>query len=102
MATVIIRNLPELAEERLRLRAVRAGNSMEDEICAILIRASLEEPPRAEAPASADVEPIVGLLGVDLPGHPGRVRPIEVGLVESLRFAGVEVDLDAPLSEDDE
>lgn len=49
MAVLTVRNLPEDAKERLRLRAARAGTSMEAEVRAILVRASLEEPRRASA-----------------------------------------------------
>lgn len=49
MAVLTVRNLPEDAKERLRLRAARAGNSMEAEARAILVRASLEDPRRASA-----------------------------------------------------
>ena len=49
MAVLTIRNLPQEVKEQLRLRAARAGTSMEAEVRAILVRASLEEPRRASA-----------------------------------------------------
>ena len=51
MATLTIRNLPEEVRERLRLRAARAGRSMEAEARAILTEASLEEERREAAAA---------------------------------------------------
>jgi hypothetical protein len=44
MAVLTIRNLPDEVRDRLRLRAARAGTSMEAEVRAILIRASAELP----------------------------------------------------------
>lgn len=44
MAALTIRNLPDEVRDRLRLRAARAGTSMEAEVRAILIRASAELP----------------------------------------------------------
>lgn len=42
MAVLTIRNVPEQVRERLRLRAARAGTSMEQEAREILARGSLE------------------------------------------------------------
>lgn len=42
MAVLTIRNLPDEVRDRLRLRAARAGTSMEAEVREILIRASAE------------------------------------------------------------
>ena len=42
MATLTIRNLPDEVRDRLRLRAARAGTSMEAEAREILVRASAE------------------------------------------------------------
>ncbi|MGY6554562.1 MAG: FitA-like ribbon-helix-helix domain-containing protein [Wenzhouxiangella sp.] len=44
MAVLTIRNLPDEVRDRLRVRAARAGTSMEAEVRAILIRASVELP----------------------------------------------------------
>ena len=44
MAVLTIRNLPDEVRDRLRLRAARAGTSMEAEVRAILIRASADLP----------------------------------------------------------
>jgi len=44
MAVLTIRNLPDEVRDKLRLRAARAGNSMEAEVRAILVRASAELP----------------------------------------------------------
>ncbi len=44
MAVLTIRNLPDEVRDKLRLRAARAGTSMEAEVRAILIRASAERP----------------------------------------------------------
>ncbi len=43
MAVLTIRGLPEEVKERLRVRAARAGRSMEAEVRAILVEASLAE-----------------------------------------------------------
>ncbi|HEX7070750.1 MAG TPA: Arc family DNA-binding protein [Rhodothermales bacterium] len=51
MASLTIRNLPDDVHERLRLRAARAGRSMEAEIRAILTEASLTESRRESAEA---------------------------------------------------
>jgi len=42
MAVLTIRNLPDEVRDRLRLRAAKAGRSMEAEVRDILARASLE------------------------------------------------------------
>lgn len=51
MATLTIRNLPDDVRERLRMRAARAGRSMEAEVRAILTEASVAEARRASAEA---------------------------------------------------
>jgi plasmid stability protein len=51
MATLTIRNLPDEVRERLRLRAAKAGRSMEAEVRALLIEASLTEDRHASAEA---------------------------------------------------
>jgi plasmid stability protein len=45
MATLTIRNLPEETHRRLRIRAAKAGRSMEAEARAILAGAAAEEMP---------------------------------------------------------
>jgi antitoxin PrlF len=59
--------------------------------------------------APAEVEdPVLGqflgFLERDIARHPERLQALDAGLVERIRslIAGVEVDLDAPLSADDE
>lgn len=51
MATLTIRNLPDEVRQRLRMRAARAGRSMEAEVRAILCQASNEAAP-TETPES--------------------------------------------------
>jgi plasmid stability protein len=51
MAVLTIRKVPEAVRERLRLRAARAGTSMEAEARAILIQGSLQ-PARRASPRS--------------------------------------------------
>lgn len=51
MAVLTVRNLPDEVRERLRLRAARAGRSMEAEARAILTEASLADDRRASARA---------------------------------------------------
>lgn len=61
---------------------------------------------RAEAPEADD--PVLGqflaFLARDMASHPERLQAIDASLVQRLQSltAGVEVDLDAPLSADDE
>ena len=61
---------------------------------------------RAEVPDGDD--PVLGrflnFLARDIASHPERLQAIDVGLVQRLQSLtdGVEVDLDAPLSADDE
>jgi plasmid stability protein len=45
MATLTIRNLPDDVRDRLRVRAAKAGVSMEAEVRSILARASAEVSP---------------------------------------------------------
>jgi len=54
MAVLNIRNLPDDVHRRLRLRAARAGRSMEAEARAILAAACRDESPHAPAPALQD------------------------------------------------
>ena len=49
MAALTIRSLPEHVRAQLRLRAARAGRSMEAEVRAILTAACQEEEPRPKA-----------------------------------------------------
>lgn len=46
----------------------------------------------------------LGFLAWDIASHPERLQAVDVGLVQRLQslIGGVEVDLDAPLSADDE
>ena len=46
----------------------------------------------------------LGFLARDIASHPERLRAIDAGLVQRLQLltSGIEVDLDAPLSADDE
>ena len=51
MAVLTIRNLPDEVRDRLRLRAAKAGRSMEAEVRAILTKAGFEEPGRESSQA---------------------------------------------------
>lgn len=42
MAVLTVRNVPDTVRDRLRLRAARAGTSMEEQVRLILLQASLE------------------------------------------------------------
>ena len=68
MATLNIRNLPEKVHARLRVRAARAGRSMEAEVRAIL----------------SDV-----CLGDDEPLDPGALQELVDRLYEDARPSGV-------------
>lgn len=61
---------------------------------------------RAEAPQEDD--PVLGrfleFLARDMTANPGRIQPVSADLVARVNAltGGIEVDLDAPLSDDDE
>jgi antitoxin PrlF len=61
---------------------------------------------RADRDDGADpaLDAFIGFLAQDIAAHPERVRAIDSGLVQRIRAltAKVEIDLDAPLSPDDE
>lgn len=59
MAVMTIRNVPDEVHERLRLRAARAGTSMEAEVRSILLQASLQRPKRV---SSQNLQAWVGKL----------------------------------------
>lgn len=64
----------------------------------VLTRAAADE---NNDPALA---PFLGLLARDLVEHPERLQAVDAGLAQRIQalVGGVEVDLDAPLSADDE
>ena len=61
---------------------------------------------RAEAPEGDDpvLGQFLGFLARDIASHPERLRAVDAGLVQRLQslVGGIEVDLDAALSADDE
>ena len=59
VAVLTIRNLPDEVRDRLRLRAARAGRSMEAEVRDILARATLES---CEAPGAGELQDWVDRL----------------------------------------
>ena len=65
MATLNIRKLPDEVHRRLRLRAARAGRSMEAEARSILTEALAPEPPHYGASELQDL--VQALYGGDLP-----------------------------------
>ena len=60
------------------------------------------------AVVDAGVDPVMGqfldFLARDMASHPDRLSPLDAGLVQRLQSlaSGVKIDLDAPLSADDE
>jgi antitoxin PrlF len=91
--------VPETVRRALRLGkrdkiryAIRADGEV------VLTRAAASE---TDDPA---LLPFLGFLARDLAEHPGRVRAVDADLVKRIQalVRGVEVDLDAPLSADDE
>ncbi|MBW4699609.1 MAG: plasmid stabilization protein [Aphanocapsa lilacina HA4352-LM1] len=79
MASITIRNLDEVLEERLRLRATQHGRSMEDEACDILRRALAEEQSSSRDLAGAICRRFAPLGGVELlqtPREPMR-EPVD-------------------------
>ena len=67
VATLTIRNLPDEVRERLRVRAAKAGRSMEAEVRAILTEASLSE--QASTSAAALQDWVDRLYGEEKPRH---------------------------------
>ncbi len=65
MAVLTVRNLPDQVRDRLRLRAARAGTSMEEQVRLILMKASLE--PSAPATARALPDWVNALYGANKP-----------------------------------
>lgn len=59
MAVLTVRNVPDSVRDRLRLRAARAGTSMEEQVRLILMQASLEP---AKAASAADLPAWVAAL----------------------------------------
>lgn len=61
---------------------------------------------RAEAPGEEDpvLGQFLGFLARDMASHPERLQAVDAGLVQRLQslVGGIEVDLDAALSADDE
>jgi len=61
---------------------------------------------RAEASEGDDpvLGQFLGFLARDIASHPERLRTVDAGLVQRLQslVSGIEVDLDAPLTADDE
>lgn len=58
--------------------------------------------------AAEDADPVIGrflsFLAEDMAAHPDRLRAVDTGLVQHLQSLteGADIDLDAPLSDDDE
>ena len=65
MAVLNIRNLPEEVHRHLRIRAAKAGRSMEAEARAILAAACLDQ--TAKKPASALQDLVEEMFGADKP-----------------------------------
>ncbi len=78
MATLTIRNLEPTVKERLRVRAAKNGRSMEEEVRAILRKASAEEVKPQRGLGTAIHERFAALGGVELdipPRELGREPP---------------------------
>jgi antitoxin FitA len=78
MATLTVRNLEPSVKERLRVRAAKNGRSMEEEVRAILRKASAEEVKPQKGIGTAIHELFAPLGGVELeipPREPGREPP---------------------------
>ncbi len=80
MAVLTIRNLPEEVHARLRLRAAKAGRSVEAEVRAILAAASSRD--QEGKPASSLQEWVDGLYGK------GKPRRVVDTLIADRRKAG--------------
>lgn len=79
MAALSIRDLDDSVRDKIRLRAVRHGRSMEAEIRAILTAAVTEEAPRADLfGALADRFAQLGGVDFDLPDRHNPPRPADL------------------------
>jgi len=65
MAVLTVRNVPDSVRDRLRLRAARAGTSMEAQVRLILLQASLE--PATATSAASLPEWVASLYGQNKP-----------------------------------
>jgi len=65
MAVLTVRNVPDSVRDRLRLRAARAGTSMEEQVRLILLQASLE-PDKTTTAASLPAS-VASLYGKNKP-----------------------------------
>jgi antitoxin PrlF len=91
--------VPETVRRALRLRKrdkIRYTIRPDGEV--VLTRAAAGE---NDDPA---LGPFLGFLALDLAEHPERLEAVDAGLAQRIQALvdGVEVDLDAPLSADDE
>lgn len=91
--------VPETVRRALRLgKRDRIRYSIRANGDVVLTRA---ENPSADDPALA---PFLNLLATDMAAHPERLQAVDAALVGRLQALteGIGIDLDAPLSEDDE
>ncbi|MBR5949875.1 MAG: type II toxin-antitoxin system PrlF family antitoxin [Actinomycetaceae bacterium] len=90
--SVVRRALNLSKQDRIRYTVQSDGD-------VVLSRA--EEPEEHNAPV---LESFLAFLAKDIDEHPERLRPLDMGLLELARelTEGVEVDLNAPLPEDEE
>ena len=91
--------LPETVRRALRLgQRDKIHYTIRPDGEVVLTRAAADE---NDDPALA---PFLGFLARDLAEHPERVRAVDAGLAQRIQalVGGVEIDLDAPLSADDE
>ncbi len=90
--------VPEMVRQALRLgKRDRIHYTIRPDGAVVLTRA---------APSDGDpaLAPFLGFLARDLAEHPERLQSVEAGFAQRIRalVGGVEVDLDAQLSADDE
>lgn len=66
--------------------------------------APAERPPRTEAGEDPALGPFLDLLAADIEAHPERLQPFTASLRDEVAelVEGVEADIDAPLSPEDE
>lgn len=90
--------VPQQVRERLHLEK-------NDKLRFLLLNDGSVVVENASAPASDPVlDSFLSFLERDMRGHPGNIAPVRRDLMEQAKdlVTGVEVDLDRPLSDDDE
>jgi plasmid stability protein len=89
MAVLTVRNVPDSVRDRLRLRAARAGTSMEEQVRLILLQASLA-PEKAVGAASLPAW-VAALYGQNKPAGVVDALLLERAAAESAEQASLKI-----------